>query len=66
MAKDNYGSGKDPAPRTPAPKPSKAFPANEEPRGKTRFGPTPRPAQKTTPNVYNTDPAGKAKPWRDS
>ena len=43
---------------TPAPAPSKAFPVNKEPKGKTRFGPDPRAPQATVRNRFNTDAKG--------
>ena len=48
-----------PQPRhTPAPGSSKAFPANKEPKGATRFGPAARSERATVPNRFNTDPKG--------
>lgn len=41
---------------------SRAFPANAEPRGRTHFGPAPRPHQPTRENVFNTDKFGRRKP----
>ena len=51
----------DATPKRPAPKPSAAFPANAEPRGKTRFGPAPRAERPVTENRNNTDRHGKRK-----
>lgn len=43
---------------------SAAFPASEtqEPKGKTRFGPPPRPERPVQKNVYNVDPHGRKQP----
>ena len=48
--------------RTPAPAPSKAFPANVEPMGKTHFGPQPTPHRPAVSNPLNTDKFGRRKP----
>ena len=48
--------------RTPAPAPSKAFPANTEPKGKTIFGPQPTPHRPAAENIFNVDKHGKRAP----
>ena len=49
-------------PSTPAPAPSKAFPANVEPKGRTHFGPQPTPHRPAVENVFNDDKHGRRKP----
>ena len=48
--------------RTPAPAPSRAFPANTEPKGKTIFGPAPSKPRPAVENVFNDDKHGRRKP----
>lgn len=48
--------------RPPAPAPSRAFPKNTEPKGKTIFGPAPSKPRPTVGNVLNTDRFGKRVP----
>ncbi len=45
--------------KTPSPPASKAFPANAEPKGRTRTGPPPRAERPTVKNRFNTDPKGR-------
>ena len=52
----------DATPKRPAPKPSTAFPANVEPRGKTRFGPAPTTQKPPVQNIFNSDRHGKRPP----
>ncbi len=50
--------------KTPAPAASKAFPANAEPKGRTRTGPPPRAERATVSNRFNTDPKGRRPPMK--
>ncbi len=46
---------------SPAPTPSKAFPANAELKGRTRSDPPPRAERATKPNMFNVDRRGTRK-----
>ena len=58
---DHSENSHDPT-RTPAPAPSKAFPENQEPKGRTHFGPAPSKPRPSVGNVLNTDRFGKRVP----
>ena len=45
--------------KTPSPAASKAFPANAEPKGRTRTGPPPRAERPSKPNMFNVDKHGR-------
>ncbi len=48
--------------RTPAPAPSTAFPRNQEPKGRTHFGPPPSPHRPAQENIFNDDQHGQRVP----
>ena len=58
---DHSENSHDPT-RTPAPAPSRAFPENQKPKGRTHFGPQPTPHRPSVENIFNVDKFGTRTP----